>query len=72
MGSLKVLRRPLWQIEVAPNTKGWLYQLLHDQRGGRRPKGFIVNAMNSINDGDFSVAGNSVSSINGAGTGDNT
>ena len=40
--------------------------------GGRRPNGFIVNAMNSINDGDSSVAGNSVSLISGAGTGDNT
>ena len=40
--------------------------------GGRRPNGIYVNAMNSINDGDSSVAGNSVSSISGAGTGDNT
>ena len=40
--------------------------------GARRPNGIFVNAMNSINDGDSSVAGNSGSSISGAGTGDNT
>jgi len=40
--------------------------------GVRRPNGIFVNAMNSINDGDLSVAVNSVSSISCAGTGDNT
>ena len=40
--------------------------------GGRRPNGIFVNVMNSINDGDSSVAGNSVRSISGAGIGDNT
>ena len=40
--------------------------------GSRRPNGIYVNAMNSINDGDSSVVGNSVSPISGAGTGDNT
>ena len=40
--------------------------------GGRRPNGIYVNAMNAINDVDSSIAGNSVSSISGTGTGDNT
>ena len=40
--------------------------------GGRRLNGIFVNAMNSINDGDLSVAGNSVSLISVVGTGDNT
>ena len=39
---------------------------------GRCPNGIYLDAMNSINDGDWSVAGNSVSLISGTGTGDNT